>query len=191
MPSPKKPSADAIWVGLYDLLTGEKSEIYFRTRYACKNYLLELLKSKSKNPKARIMVGYDLDFGFPAGFATAMRMEEGLPWKSYWSFLSKNIHDHEDNRNNRFDIANKMNTMVGLVNGPLWGHPHNNVYSNLKPKSPEYPFKTPSGIELRRKRWCEEKEPQSQPVWKLLGTASVGGQTLVGIPVIHALRAYS
>jgi hypothetical protein len=189
-PSPKKPSSDAIWVGIKDTLSNKQCENYFRTRLECKKFLLNLLKDYSNNNHANILVGYDLDFGFPRGLAKAMGYEGQDEWMYNWQFICKNVSDNENNVNNRFEVASKINSLVssGKKSGPLWGCPKNKNLACLEEKSPQYPYITDSGIELRKKRWCEYKEPKAQPVWKLLGTASVGGQTLLGIPVINEIK---
>lgn len=189
-PSPKKPSADAIWVGIKDTLSNQQYENYFRTRLECKKFLLDFLKKCSGNKHANILVGYDLDFGFPRGLAKAMGYEGQDEWMYNWQFICENIIDNEENANNRFEVASKINFLVngGKMAGPLWGCPKSKNLACLEEKSPHYPYITKNGIKLRRKRWCEYKEPKAQPVWKLLGTASVGGQTLLGIPVINEIR---
>lgn len=189
-PSPAKPSADALWVGIKDTLNHTQTEHYFRTRHKCKSFLTKTLIDYADNKSANIVVGYDLDFGFPRGFAKALGDEGGDGWKFNWEFLSKHIHDNEKNANNRFEVASHINSQInqGEKSGPLWGCPRKKTLPCLDPTSPVYPYTTHKGIILRKKRWCEHKEPKAQPVWKLLGTASVGGQTLLGIPVINELR---
>ena len=39
-----------------------------------------------------------------------------------------------------------------------------------------------------RFRRAEARAPGTQPAWKLLGQGSVGGQALLGIPMLRALR---
>ncbi|MBT4491265.1 MAG: hypothetical protein HOC72_27255 [Rhodospirillaceae bacterium] len=41
---------------------------------------------------------------------------------------------------------------------------------------------------MPERRRCEAWLPRSQPCWKLFTTGSVGSQSLVGIPVLKALR---
>lgn len=189
-PSPAKPSADAIWVAVKDTLAGEQYERYFRTRFSCESFLLELLHHNARKENARILIGYDLDFGFPAGLAKSMGVS-GLPWQYHWKTLSNMIQDNEKNKNNRFQVASFYNQKSSNTIGPFWGVPKAQETDYLKPKSPSYPFQAQNGATLRHKRWCESKEPKAQPVWKLLGTASVGGQSLMGILVIHRLRHHN
>jgi len=191
-PSPNKPSKDSIWVGEKHSKHNTQKETYFRTRSECIKYLETLLQNAIYHKK-RVLVGYDFDFGFPAGFATSLSLQGNYPpWKLLWDYLTHIVHDNEQNNNNRFEVAAHLNSLC--INdsykevGPLWGCPTNQSFQPLHPKSPLYPFKTKSGHVLRKSRWTELRESKTQPVWKLIGTASVGGQTLIGIPMLNKLR---
>jgi len=188
-PSSKKPSADALWVAVRDNVNSNQQEYYFRTREECCEFIRNHLMFCKLND-LRVLIGYDFDFGFPSGLSQAMGNVTQTPWIYHWEFLSKNISDASDNSNNRFEVAALMNDLVGNQNknGPFWGVPRKKELEWLQPKSPSYPFKAQNGVELVKKRWCEFKESKAQPVWKLLGTASVGGQTLVGISRLYELR---
>ena len=193
VPSPKKPTRDAIWVGIKDLKEKIQTESYFRTRYSCINYLRELL-IKNVKEKNRTLIGYDLDFGFPSGYVDALDISGNLPkWLKMWNLLVDLIRDNDENSNNRFEVAAYLNSKCIIESssqvGPLWGCPRGNTsYETLNPKSPKFPFITKNGQILRKKRWTEQRESRAQPVWKLIGSASVGGQTLVGIPAVFKLR---
>lgn len=190
-PSPAKPSADALWVGEKDAVIGENKEFYFQTRLACFRYLQELLRQKVKEKK-RVTIGFDLGFGYPVGYVDALAIAGTEPkWKKLWKLFTELLQDDENNKNNRFEVANQLNGLCisdHLPFGPLWGHPYKDTYTTLYYKSPAYPYTTKSGHVLKKHRWTEMKEPKAQPAWKLLGTASVGGQMLTGIPMIHKLR---
>lgn len=92
------------------------------------------------------------------------------------------MSDGPDNRNNRFDVAGGLNRKIDHEEGPFWGHPNGHRYENLKSTKPVY------DCGLREKRLCESLVTGHQPVWKLNDSGSVGGQTLTGLPVVHALR---
>ena len=191
-PSSKKPASDALWVGERALNSYGQKETYFRTRFECVEYLLEVLRNNIR-AGFRTLIGYDLDFGFPAGFATALDLSgDDPPWRKIWTLLVERIEDDSTNLNNRFEVASTLNALCmgdeQMAFGPLWGCPVDREYSHLRPKKPGYPFLTKNGILLRDKRWTEHRESQAQPVWKLIGSASVGGQTLLGIPAISKLR---
>ena len=185
-PSPKNPKADALWVGVYDRISGVKRQDYFRTRSECLRYVREMLKEIVDKQK-KCLIGYDLDFGFPGGLAKAMGCENELaPWIFHWKFLTREITDNEKNNNNRFVVASKMNEMVSESEGPFYGVPKAQQTQYLQPKGCAFPYLV-NNTQLRKKRWCEHLEPKAHPVWKLLGTGSVGGQSLMGIPAINKL----
>jgi hypothetical protein len=188
-PTSLKPSADAIWVGVKETASGRQFEKYFRTRFECYTYIISYLQ-KAATDGSNIIIGYDFDFGFPRGLAKSMGYDGDQPWRFIWDFVSNEIEDTESNVNNRFEVASKINSIVTQGNGfgPLWGCPRNMKLDYLAPTSPEYPFLSANACQLRKKRWCEHREIKAQPVWKLIGTASVGGQSLVGIPILNKLR---
>ena len=58
-----------------------------------------------------MLIGFDFPFGFPVG--TAQRLGyRGLAWRNLWQTLEDEISDHEDNRNNRFDVAESLNVRL-------------------------------------------------------------------------------
>ena len=59
----------------------------------------------------RILIGFDFPFGFPAGTARALG-KRGLPWRNLWQELDDRLVDHDDNRNNRFDVAEGLNAAL-------------------------------------------------------------------------------
>jgi len=192
VPSSPKPVHDALWVGERDIIDKQDKETYWRTRYECIKYLDTVLVNNVRQNK-RVIIGYDLDFGFPAGFISTLDMPGAEPkWQKMWSKLCHLIEDDKTNANNRFEVASKLNALCmgnQLENiGPFWGCPLNKMSKSLYYKSPKYPFITKNGQVLKKSRWTETLEPKAQPVWKLIGSGSVGGQTLVGIPAVARLR---
>jgi hypothetical protein len=190
--SPVTPCADALWVGELDRAGDVQAETYWRTRGACIDYLARLLLARVEAGK-RCIIGYDFNFGFPAGFAAALGLVGHTEtWKRLWDHLCGLIVDRSDNTNNRFAVAAALNAVCtregALESGPFWGCPSGTRYPSLAPTSPTYPFRTRLGPALRWRRWTEEREGGTQPVWKLLGRGSVGGQTLLGIPAVARLR---
>lgn len=191
-PSPAKPSKDAIWIGERDNINKIQKETYWRSRSDCVNYLYNLLKENVSKNK-RTIIGYDFDFGFPAGFINSLKFTGNeAPWLKMWKKLNELIIDNELNQNNRFKVASYLNSLCKDPNntqiGPLWGHPVKQKYDDLFYKSPSYPFRISNNVLLKKFRWTEQRESKAQPVWKLIGSASVGGQSLVGIPAVYKLR---
>jgi hypothetical protein len=192
-PSPARPTKDAIWVG-ERLASGVDSyasggEAYFRTRTECQRQLRgRLVRHASRG--LRVFLGFDFACGYPTGFASALGLDSELaPWRSVWNELSRVISDSEDNRNNRFEAAARLNARCGDRQfGPFWGCPQRSEQPNLSMKSPGYPYTVRPGLALDRLRLTDKAQRGVQEVWKLYGAGSVGGQALVGIPVVRQLR---
>src|SRR5207249_2630241 len=89
VPSPIKPTKDAIWVGEKAALDVEDStncgESYWSTRFACRSYLRERLLHHA-HVKRRVFIGFDFGYGYPAGLAKALRLDGSLPaWRKIWN----------------------------------------------------------------------------------------------------------
>jgi hypothetical protein len=193
LPSPARPSPDAVWVGetVVDGVRAAAQEWYWRTRYACREFLEERI-AHHVDAGRRVFVGFDFALGFPAGFARALGLAGNLPpWRLVWREIERLIVDRDDNRNNRFEVAAGLNRRCGgHTPGPFWGCPPARRSACLESTSPScgYPFPLHEGEFLDRWRWVDRREPRIQPVWKLFGNGSVGSQTLMGIPVVAYLR---
>lgn len=187
-PSPAVPSADAVWIGQLDARTHQHHEQYWRTRQAAEASLLERLLQAIRQ-KERVLIGFDFNLGFTAGFAEALGLSANQPaWLATWALLNQWVTDDDRNRNNRFEVASALNTLCHSSQaGPLWGCPKRWITPHLKPTSPLFPFITGRGVRLSQRRITEYNEPKSQPVWKLLGVGSVGSQTLTGVPMVYRL----
>ena len=202
VPSPRKQTRDAIWVAeaLAEDSTGDAppiSDSYWQTRLACRLYLHDRLLQHISQGR-RVFLGFDFAYGYPSGFAKALHLykdqrdQEDLPaWRKVWNELSRLIQDDENNHNNRFEVAAALNERCGgSPDGPFWGCPADCQSPTLSRKSPAqgYPYVTTRKIALERLRWTDKSVRGVQPVWKLLGSGCVGGQTLVGIPTVCKLR---
>lgn len=189
--SPKTPTYDALWVGeRLACDSGEMAEeTYWRTRHECAAYIRERLLYHT-GAERRVLVGFDSGFGYPAGFADALGLTgDAPPWRRLWDMLASMIVDAANNTNNRFAVAAELNARCGgAVPGPLWGCPVGTTLPLLLPTSPAYPYLVRPGLTLQRLRAMDRRERGLQPAWKLYGTASVGGQILVGLPYVRQLR---
>ena len=184
-----RPSSgkDSIWFALVEragaslrLRTLENPDTRGNARDRLGSVLADLL-----GRGRRVLVGFDFPFGYPNGTAGALGLA-GPPWRETWREIVRQVSDRPDNRNNRFDAAERLNWKCGHSEGPFWGHPngreYKHKYRNLESTKPGYHYG------LDEKRLCEHLITGPQPVWKLYGNGSVGGQTLTGLPVVHALR---
>lgn len=176
-PSPRKPSADAIWLAQTDRAGTRTS--YHRTRAEAEHVLDALLRDAHR-AQERVLAGFDFPLGYPAGFAGKVAGTAGAP--AFWEWLEERISDAPDNSNNRFEIARHLNTLFEFP-GPFWGRPAHLQLPGLSDrKDADY------GKGLAERRRVETLMRRTQPVWKLYTTGSVGSQALLGLPMIARLR---
>ncbi len=183
-PSPARPTKDAIWLA-EATATGPLHTHYFRTRHACYTYLGQrLLQLRDE----RVLIGWDFAFGYPKGFAEALRLRDKPAWRAVWDYLTTLIQDRPDNQNNRFWVGAQLNQRIGAPAGPFWGVPAGQVSRHLGPKRDfNYPIFAQKVL-LSERRLVDTLHPRMQPAWKLAYTGSVGSQSLLGIPVLRRLR---
>jgi hypothetical protein len=131
----------------------------------------------------RLLAGFDFSFAYPAGLAARLGLA-GEPWLAVWQLLAREIVDAPDNTNNRFAVAAALNHRLGGEAFPFWGCPARQQCATLAMRG-----RRPHGpTDIAERRLAERVLKSVQPSWKLHYTGSVGGQTLVGIPRLHALR---
>lgn len=175
-PSPARPSANAIWIGSAGpdgVDTG-----YFRTRHAAEGHLAQTIRAN----RGRLLIGFDFPMGYPAGFAARLT---GQPQaRAVWRWLADHLNDTPDNRNNRFEVADRINARLGGA-GPFWGRPG----SSPLPHLPETKAVDYRALDLAERRRVETLVPKAQPVWKLYTTGAAGSQGLIGQPMLHRLSA--
>lgn len=177
--------ADSIWLGQ----TVRRSNGYWlshlenpATREAATSRIIELARVNLARGR-RLLIGFDFPFGFPAGTAGKLGFR-GLPWRNLWQTLEDQIVDGPDNRNNRFDVAEALNQRLTGEAFPFWGLVREEerkflVRRGRRPHGPD---------DLAERRACDIVIPSTQPVWKLAGAGSVGGQVLTGIPRVWQIR---
>ena len=174
--SPRRPSADAIWMADIDL--HRETCHYHRTRASAEAQLLAAIHA-AQGAGQRLLIGCDFPFGYPAGFAQALTGQASA--RAIWAYLADAIKDSDDNANNRFAVASAVNARFG--NGPFWGCPVAAQTAHLSPrKRVDY-----TALPFDERRLIEQMVPAAQPVWKLFTTGSVGSQSLMGLPMIHRL----
>jgi hypothetical protein len=192
-PSPAGPSKDAIWVGerlaQSEVDASVVGEAYFRTRLDFKTHVRNRLLQHADH-RRRVLIGFDFAYGYPEGYVDALGMDVDLPpWRRVWNEPTELVTDNARNLNNRFEAAAELNARRGEPTlGPFWGCPLGRQRPTLKMTSPVYPYTTRSGLTLDRLRQVDKRQRGAQEIWKLFGAGSVGGQSLVGIPVVRGLR---
>lgn len=177
-----KTGKDSIWIGVF------KRDVRFRLAFEAHNpatraeatALLRTIFAELKRKGERTLVGFDFSLGFPAGTAKAMQLKQA-DWSGLWAFLAKDIVDKPTNVNNRFAVANKMNRLMTNEARPFWGAPAKDVQTWLATTKP-----TAKDGDMPALRHADAAA-KAKSIWQLTGQGAVGGQSLVGIPVVKAL----
>ncbi|MET4100989.1 molybdopterin molybdotransferase [Roseovarius sp. MBR-78] len=171
-----RPRRDAIWLGL---VRGgvEESPRYFRNRVEAEAALAALIEAECAAGR-RLLIGCDFPFGFPAGFARGLTGCDN-PF-AVWDWLETVIED-SPRANNRFDVAGEINgRFPGL--GPFW-------FNGLKREIEGLPRRdTRTGHGLPDRRRADADAPGAFSAWQMGGAGAVGGQVLIGLPVLNRLR---
>lgn len=175
--STPKRGADSIWIGQSGANAAPPRN--FTTRSETMAHLrTEITAALSAGQ--RLLISFDIGFGFPTGFAeTLTGRADAL---AVWDWLAARITDDAKNRNNRFQVAAEINRhFPGL--GPFWGRPDSLDLPDLPSKGT---LRTGHGLaDLRR---TEALCAGAHPMWKLYTTGSVGSQSLLGMAHLSALR---
>jgi hypothetical protein len=188
------PGPDQLWLG--ELLTGSQpKEKWFQSRLDCGRDVEQRILQHVAS-RRRVLVGFDFPYGYPAGLVEAAGLPApGGPWLAVWTALSALLHDDEQNRSNRFDVAAALNTMMtppgaGVAPGPFWNTPAPEAM--LTKTSPAFPYATRNGVSLPEWRIVEQRlwhaGPRPHSAFKLFTAGSVGSQILTGIPIVHRAR---
>jgi molybdopterin-guanine dinucleotide biosynthesis protein B len=176
-PAPPRESADAIWMAVHG--GDSTASHYVRTRAALASRLHDILDAEAAAGR-RVLLGFDFPFGYPEGFARRLTGQDGAA--AVWDWLSAHLSDSPDNRNDRFELAARINASFG-GRGPFWGRPRSLALAALSErKDVDYP-----ALGLAERRRVEQAVPRAQPVWKLFTTGSVGSQALTGLPLVARL----
>jgi hypothetical protein len=179
--------SDSIWVGVL------KRDVRFRmafeshnppTRAAAETLIAGILDDRAKRSE-RTLLGVDFNLGFPRGLAAALKLpEETPPWLAVWNQLDRMVKDKADNTNNRFGVGSEINRRITGGPFPFWGVPPKDALTTLQPKKQ----RAHGPGDLPEFRHAELAAKGSSPVWKLYYQGSVGGQAILGIPVMRRLK---
>jgi len=176
-PPKTSPQADAIWIG--QASAAGVVTTYHPSRHLAEQAIVALI-AQTRQAGESLLVGVDFALGYPTGFAP--RLTGQAQASAVWRWLEEQITDSPANLNNRFIVADAINRQFG-GQGPFWGHPNGQSFAHLSPrKRVDY-----AALGLAERRQVEFLLPRAQPVWKLFTTGAVGGQSLMGQPMIHRL----
>jgi hypothetical protein len=94
------------------------------------------------------------------------------------------VTDKADNTNNRFGVASEINRRLTGGPFPFWGCPPRDALTTLQPKRQ----RAHGPDDIPEFRHAEVATKGAASVWKLYYNGSVGGQTILGIPVARRLK---
>ena len=66
-------------------------------------------------------------------------LDGSSPVGAMWNYLADHIRDDNENRNNRFDVAARLNACWKSGSGPFWGCPTTRASETLTTKKPSWP----------------------------------------------------
>jgi len=177
--------ADSIWIGVV------RRDVRFRlmfesyneaTRTAAEARLTGVLADLKKRSE-RALVGFDFPLGFPRGFAAALKLK-GEPWRGAWDELGKRVVDKPTNVNNRFNVAAQLNRLLTDGPFPFWGAPPKDVQTTLAATKP----RAHGPGDLPEFRHADLAAKGAASIWKTYYNGSVGGQAIMGIPLVRRLK---
>jgi hypothetical protein len=177
---------DSVWIGVL------KRDVRFRltfeshnppTRAAAEKLLAGILDDRAKRSE-RTLLGFDFPLGFPRGFASALKLPGDAPWMSAWNQIDRMVKDKPDNTNNRFGVGSEINRRLTGGPFPFWGCPPKDALTTLQPKR----TREHGPGDLPEFRHAELVAKGSSSIWKLYYNGSVGGQAILGIPVVRRLK---
>jgi precorrin-8X/cobalt-precorrin-8 methylmutase len=193
---------DTIWIAYGGIEAENPTTISPFSRTEAIQMVHSLLDEQSSK-RLRVLLSFDFAYGYPRDFSAALQTATGkadvaLPWIAVWQYLSDAIRDDEGsvphrkptNRSNRFDIANTINSLLSPspeAAGPFWCAPPEAAYLYLPQRRPHQPFQTAQGYLIQALRFTDQRARSGTP-FRLFGTASVGSQSLTGIPRLNNLR---
>lgn len=207
-----KPKSDAIWwavVHRYGSLYSESYVRYERTRMEASRHISDFLSTELTG-RRRVLIGFDFAFGYPYGFARSVTGKAQA--RELWCWLRNEIDDKQESegRNNRFRVAENMNTRF-CGDGPFWSHPGDaDAYALIPKAEPSssasliHSVVSRAGVrcECSDRRWppthppfhrltecfAFAQESKPRPVWQLFfPPGAVGSQVLMGLPYLWDL----
>ncbi len=176
-PGPTRPTKDRVWLA-WGTAGHRPDPIYCRTRNDCLDHLERLVRQA----RGRALIAWDFPFGYPV----ASGLGGG---RVIADRLAALIDDGPKDRNNRFEVADRLNRALGSDHGPFWARPASRRVATVPEKKPDFSrFRFPEGRTVEgHARAAGFASIQS--VWKLYTTGSVGSQALMGLAAIHRLNA--
>ncbi|QFT61726.1 gephyrin-like molybdotransferase Glp [Roseivivax sp. THAF30] len=173
----RRAGKDAIWIALAQDGAVEPAR-HFPTRLDAEAWIAETIRAEIAAGR-RVLAAFDFPFGYPTGVAEIIcGAADPL---ALWDWLAARITDDARGRNNRFAVAEEINALFP-GEGPFWGKHNRDAY-------PGIPYGGRSRTaEVSEKRACDISAKASSSVWQLAFPPTVGGQALMGMPMLSRLR---
>jgi hypothetical protein len=177
--------ADSVQIGLV------RRDVRFRNAYEAhaaatraegEKKLASLLEDLGKRGE-KVLLGLDFPLAFPRGLAAGLKLN-GAPWQALWTQLDKMVKDKADNTNNRFGVGAEINRRLTGGPFPFWGCPPRDALTTIQPKRQ----REHGPGDLPERRLTEEKVKGAPSIWKLYYNGSIGGQAILGIPMLRRLK---
>ena len=176
---PKRPSKDAIWLGVArDGVADDPT--YCRSRQEAEAWITDLLDRETAAGR-RVLATFDFPFGYPRG--TARRITGSDDPFALWEWLAARITDAPDGTNNRYAVAEEMNAHFDGP-GPFWGKPNEQDWLGVPYRKAGITFD-----QVAEKRACDHVAKAASSCFQLAFPPTVGGQILMGLPTLHRLRS--
>jgi len=175
-----------VWIGVL------KRDVRFRMAFESYNPAtrgeaekrLTLILDDLKKRSERALIGFDFPLGFPRGFATALKLPGDEAWRAAWDQVDKMVKDKVDNTNNRFGVASEINRRLTGGPFPFWGCPPRDTLTTLQPKK----TRNHGPDDLPEFRHADLAAKGAASIWKTYYNGSVGGQAIMGIPLVRRLK---
>ncbi|MGV6803490.1 MAG: molybdopterin-binding protein [Ruegeria sp.] len=171
-----RPRKDAIWACVVRDGLAE-SPVYLRNRHSAESWLVTLIETEL-SARRRLMLGFDFPFGYPSGFAKSV--SGSTDPLCLWDWFEKQVQDSPKS-NNRFDLAGQINRRFG-GRGPFWMNGLSRDIAGLPRTKADYRNPFPD------RRAVEHLAKGSFTCWQMGGAGAVGGQVMMGLPVLARLR---
>jgi len=176
--APERPSRDAIWMGL--VRDGEpQAPVYCRSRIEAETRIAAIFGQEMEAGR-RLLAAFDFPFGYPRGFARRITGSDDP--LLLWNWLAARITDSDEGANNRFDVAEEMNTAFDGP-GPLWGKTHADRWPGIPYRKQDIVYS-----EVPERRTCDRAASTSSSCFQLCYNPTVGSQILMGLPMLSRLR---
>ncbi|HSM67615.1 MAG TPA: hypothetical protein VK860_15025 [Ilumatobacteraceae bacterium] len=178
--STPKQGRDSIWIAVAD--AAGVTTLNPATRAEAEARLHDIVDASAG---VRTLIGIDVSLGCPSGTAAALGLAGDHPWRSTVEALSALVTDDDRNTNNRFAVAAELNARMTGGPGPFWGCPPRAASATLAPTKPSVFEPVAEWRTVEEVLRSQGRRPFS--VWQLLGAGAVGGQSLLGIPMVNRL----